>query len=466
MRNLILFICFLSSVAFGERKTELLGQVRIAGTSTTFTSSARLEVAGTTLGSIPAPRLTTAQRNAVASPVSGLQAYDTTLNAPHFYNGTSWYSLSPLTTKGDIQSFATVPARLGVGTDGQVLTADSGQATGLIWSTLSSAPDQSYELNNLSLSITANAGASTLTVAFKTKAGDDPSAGSPVKIGFRSSTAGTGTYTQRSITTAGSSSLILSSGSTIGHSSGVASFAYVYAVDSNGTVYPAISSSLYDEGSLRSTTTEGGIGGADAFSAIYSTFACTSCPTRLIGRLVSNQTVAGNWGTNPSEISLIPFSTGRAQFVGSAYFAATASCTWTRANTAIGAFGTDTDCPGPTIETQKIGSWQTTDADLPQWTINNLPPGLYVITVTGTSSMSGGAGNTEFALSDGTTTTGTAGGHGTNATTGPMTVTGYFNYSTAGNRTFAVHGSATANSVAIDNSGGNQRLSIFIIRYD
>lgn len=38
-----------------------------------------------------------------------------------------------LTTKGDILSFSTVPARLGVGTDGHVLTADSAEVTGLKW---------------------------------------------------------------------------------------------------------------------------------------------------------------------------------------------------------------------------------------------------------------------------------------------------------------------------------------------
>ena len=40
---------------------------------------------------------------------------------------------SPLTTKGDVYTFSTANARLGVGTDGQVLTADSTQATGLKW---------------------------------------------------------------------------------------------------------------------------------------------------------------------------------------------------------------------------------------------------------------------------------------------------------------------------------------------
>jgi hypothetical protein len=40
---------------------------------------------------------------------------------------------TPLTTKGDIFTFSTVDARLGVGANGTVLTADSTEATGLKW---------------------------------------------------------------------------------------------------------------------------------------------------------------------------------------------------------------------------------------------------------------------------------------------------------------------------------------------
>lgn len=47
--------------------------------------------------------------------------------------GSGGGSTSPLTTKGDLYTFSTVDARLGVGTDGQVLSADSTQATGLKW---------------------------------------------------------------------------------------------------------------------------------------------------------------------------------------------------------------------------------------------------------------------------------------------------------------------------------------------
>lgn len=41
----------------------------------------------------------------------------------------------PLTTKGDLYGFSTVPARVPVGTNGQVLTADSTATNGVAWAT-------------------------------------------------------------------------------------------------------------------------------------------------------------------------------------------------------------------------------------------------------------------------------------------------------------------------------------------
>lgn len=48
---------------------------------------------------------------------------------------------SPLTTKGDLFTFSTVAARLGVGTNGQVLVADSTQTTGIKWGTVTGTGD-------------------------------------------------------------------------------------------------------------------------------------------------------------------------------------------------------------------------------------------------------------------------------------------------------------------------------------
>ena len=53
--------------------------------------SAAFELASTTKGVLP-PRMTTAQRDLIASPVAGLIIYNTTTNCWEWYNGTVWYN--------------------------------------------------------------------------------------------------------------------------------------------------------------------------------------------------------------------------------------------------------------------------------------------------------------------------------------------------------------------------------------
>lgn len=52
-------------------------------------SSAQLQVNSTTKGFLP-PRMTTTQKNAIATPAAGLMVYDTTLNVISYYNGSMW----------------------------------------------------------------------------------------------------------------------------------------------------------------------------------------------------------------------------------------------------------------------------------------------------------------------------------------------------------------------------------------
>jgi hypothetical protein len=52
-------------------------------------ATAHLDVQSTTKGFLP-PRMTTTQKNAIASPAAGLQVFDTTFNQMSYFNGTVW----------------------------------------------------------------------------------------------------------------------------------------------------------------------------------------------------------------------------------------------------------------------------------------------------------------------------------------------------------------------------------------
>jgi hypothetical protein len=60
--------------------------------TTTNAASSILTMDSTTQGFL-SPRMTTTEKNAIASPAAGLMVYDNTLNRPCFYNGTFWITL-------------------------------------------------------------------------------------------------------------------------------------------------------------------------------------------------------------------------------------------------------------------------------------------------------------------------------------------------------------------------------------
>ena len=75
--------------------------------------------------------------------------------------GLKWAAPDPLTTKGDLFTFSTTEARLGVGANGTVLTADSAEATGLKWGAAPTISDWTL----LNAGGTALTGATTITVS-------------------------------------------------------------------------------------------------------------------------------------------------------------------------------------------------------------------------------------------------------------------------------------------------------------
>lgn len=94
------------------------------------------------------------------------------------------------------------------------------------------------------------------------------------------------------------SSLVVPAGATLGHGSALAGYLYIYAIRvSSNTIELAVSSALFDEKALQSTTA---ISTSADDSGLYSTTARSNVPIRLVGRFTSTQTTAGNWAATPN----------------------------------------------------------------------------------------------------------------------------------------------------------------------
>lgn len=141
-----------------------------------------------------------------------------------------------------------------------------------------------------------------LTIAIKTLAGTDPTATNPAYAVFRDPTLTNGGYFVRTITAA--TSLVISSGSTLGTISAQASRIYALLMDVGGTVVlgaynPWLDASFslvgLQEGFSYSSTAEGGAGAADSAQVIYTSAAQAARAIRHASYMDSTQTVAGTW---------------------------------------------------------------------------------------------------------------------------------------------------------------------------
>ena len=165
--------------------------------------------------------------------------------------------------------------------------------------------------------LAVSAASSALTIALKGEDGNDPSGSNVVQIPFRSATATTGTITWRSITAA--TSLVVSSGSTLGVTSSTAFRVWVVAFDDAGTVrlgvilcttYASSQVTIFplQAMGIASSTAEGGAGAADNAQTFYTGTAVSSKSYTVLGYAEWNATglTAGTWTTtNLSRVEVL-----------------------------------------------------------------------------------------------------------------------------------------------------------------
>lgn len=198
------------------------------------------------------------------------------------------------------------------------------------------------------LGLAASVGSSALTIALKGKDLNDPSATNKVIIPFRSATAGTGDYSY--IVVSAATSLVISSGSTLGTRSGIPFRLWVVAFNDGGTfrlgvincvstsagagagsdvtrIYPLAASGI------ASSTAEGGAGGADSSLTFYTGTAVAAKAYAVLGYInfESGQGTAGTWATTHSRIQ---------QFAPETKLPGMPTGNMTRADTGIAATGT------------------------------------------------------------------------------------------------------------------------------
>lgn len=169
---------------------------------------------------------------------------------------------------------------------------------------LATVTSQASEALNVgfSFSVASNA----LTINLKQNDGSsDATSTSPIKIGFRSATATSGAYNERSVT--GALSLVVSSSATLGTISATDQYLYLYALDNAGSVELAIAFVQFDEGTVQSTTAMSG--SATSNRVLYSTTARTSVPIRMLARIKVNETTAGTWTSTPTEATILTLGT-------------------------------------------------------------------------------------------------------------------------------------------------------------
>jgi hypothetical protein len=168
-------------------------------------------------------------------------------------------------------------------------------------------PDAGSANSPVNLSLACSVAGNALTIALKGRNGSDPSASNPVFVPFRNSAAATGDYTWIEITSA--TSLVISSGSTMGAASGTPFRLWIVGFNDGGTfrlgaINCLTGTSIFPLAGwgVGSSTAEGGAGAADSAHIIYTGTAVASKAYTVLGYVSyeGGLVTAGTWDAAPT----------------------------------------------------------------------------------------------------------------------------------------------------------------------
>lgn len=147
--------------------------------------------------------------------------------------------------------------------------------------------------------------ANALTITVTTAGGATPTATNRISVLFRSSTLTSGVSSLVDLTA--TLALTISSGSTLNQLAGIESIQYWYFINSAGTIKLGVCRMPLDESLLHTSVAEGGAGGADSSSVLYSDAVYSSRAIRLFLKVTNTQATPGTWITAPSNVAIFPF---------------------------------------------------------------------------------------------------------------------------------------------------------------
>lgn len=158
------------------------------------------------------------------------------------------------------------------------------------------------------MSLAASVAASALTITLNDAYAATPAALSPILTAFRSPTAATGTPVFQPVRA--STTLVVSSGSTLGTSNNVPFRLQVVLFDDASTMRLGVinptTGGVVNEDAVASSTAEGGAGAADSADTYYTGTAVSSKAFRIVGYLdyPSGLGTAGTWSAGPTTIKI------------------------------------------------------------------------------------------------------------------------------------------------------------------